>query len=223
MSPNFRSIRMEFAIAFYNIHLAITKSLPFITEELKKLLQDCFPELIPRLANCKSIDDVLDLVQDKCSLIDINCLEIIVKRFYIEDAEVHIQAYNEIIEEFVRSVTVRLCLSENFEITNALSPLQCETAKFILDWKLEDLDKFTLSDIREILSISLESRLSKRVKVIVVTFDNFITVTCTFSLSLATSLIAKAQKTIEAVKKKGLVTLSIGQCIVWDVNRKFEV
>ena len=223
MSPKFRSIRMEFAIAFYNIHLAITKSLSFITEELKKLLQDCFPELIPRLANCKSIDDVLDLVQDKCSLIDINCLEIIVKRFYIKDAEVHVQAYNEIIEEFVRSVTVRLCLNENFEITNALSPLQCETAKFILDWKLEDLDKFKLSDIREILSISLESRLSKRVKVIAVIFDNFITVTCTFSLSLATSLIAKAQKTIEAVKKKGLVMLSIGQCIVWDVNRKFEV
>ena len=214
---------MEFAIAFYNIHLAITKSLSFITEELKKLLQDCFPELIPRLANCKSIDDVLDLVQDKCSLIDINCLEIIVKRFYIEDAEVHVQAYNEIIEEFVRSVTVRLCLNENFEITNALSPLQCETAKFILDWKVKDLDKFILSDIREILSILLESRLSKRVKVIVVTFDNVITVTCTFPLSLATSLIAKAQKTIEAVKKKGLVMLSIGQCIVWDVNRKFEV
>ena len=223
MSPNFRSIRMEFAIAFYNIHLAITKSLPSITEDLKNLLEGCFPESIPRLTNCKSINDVLDLVQEKCSLININCLEIIVKRFYIKDAEVYIQAYNEIIKVFVQSVTVRLCLNENFEVTNALSPLQYETAKFVLDWKLEDLDKFTLSDVLEILSISLGSRLSKRVKVIAVTFDNFITITCTFSLSLATSLIAKAQKTIEAVKKKGLVVLSIGQCIVCDFNRKVEV
>ena len=202
----FTNIRMEFGIAFTNICNIITKSncLPPFAE-VKLLLQNCFPHTFD---NCCCISELLDAIRDKCTLINISCIEKVVKVLKIKDAEAHIQTYRETIKEFCKEVSVTLCLREKF---GEASLLEYEKITFVLDW---DPDEYTLEDIRNILSITFEKELSKKVRIHVVAPDNSITVTCTFPLSLTSFLVAKAKKTVELVKMKGLIQLTIGYYII---------
>ena len=218
MSSEFTSVRSEFGITF-NIIRNIIESKPPSLKDMTKFLEDCYPPLKPSLAHCKSISDVLDVVRDKCTLIDINYLEAVVRRFNIQEATTHIESYKKTIEEFCQSVSVRLCLEEIFPVTAIPSSLKFETATFVLDWNPDD---YTLNDIRTLLSNVFEW-LAKRVTVKVIKEGNSIIVTCTFPLNLLGPLIAKAQKTILSIKKKGLITLTIGQCIIWDIHKRDEV
>ena len=219
MAPTFTSIRGEFAKAVFNIRCCITKSTAS-AEEVKRLLYG-FPDLKPELSNAKTMDDILDVVHDKCTLININYLEVVVEQFKVEDAKAYIEAYKDIIDKFSQKVTIKLCLGERFQITQNLSPLKCETAKFVLDWN-PDTTMATLNDVRDILAVSFQ-KLEKSVKIDVIKKDNSITVTCTFPLHLLVRLIDIAQETIELVKKRGLIRLIIGPCIIWDISSRDQV
>ena len=204
-------MRLEFGTTFSKIRDAI-KEASVTLENLKTFLRDCYPDLSPQLAhNSNTLDDILEIVKEKCTLIDIGILKAIAKRFGITKADVHIKAYEDAIEEFCQTVTTRLSLKESLVVSNN-SPLKCEIAKFVLEW---DPDKTSLTDIKNLLSVAFE-RLNKRVKVIIVTEGNSIIVTCTFPLNLTTLLIAKAQETLESMKRKGLTQLTIGHCTVYD-------
>lgn len=219
MSARFHSMRVKFGTTFNKIRDAINDtSLP--VNRLKCFLQDCYPELTPKLTcpSSDTIDGILDVVKEKCTLIDVCILEAIAERFDITKADIHIKAYKDAIDEFCRTVTVRLCLEESFEMSRS-SPLKCETATFVLEW---NPDETSLADIKNLLSVAFE-RLNKRVKVIVVREGNSITVTCTFSFNLTALLISKAQKTIEVVKKEGLIRMTIGHCIIYDRHKRNEV
>ena len=218
MKPTFKAIRKEFAKAIFKIRSSIAKSQPSL-QEVKSLLYS-FPDLKPELAGAKTIDDILNLVHDKCTLIDITYLEAIVEQFDIEEAKPHIEAYKEKVEHFSQEVAVELCLSESFLVTKIPCLLKCETAKFVLDW--DPTDDYTLKDIEDILAVSLK-KLAKRVKIVVIKEGNSITVICTFPHTLLGPLIAIAQETIELVKKRGLIRLSIGPCIIWDINSRDQV
>ena len=218
MSSQFTSIRTKFGSTF-NIIRRIIKSNPPPLEDMKEFLEDCDSSLKPSLAHCENISAVLNVVRDKCTLIDINYLEEMVTTFNIEGAKTHIESYKKMIEEFCQSVSVRLCLEELFPVTATPPSIRFETATFVLDW---DPDDYTLNDIRTLLSVVFE-RLAKRVTVKVIKEGNSINVTCTFPLNLLGPLIAKAQKTIMSMNKKGLITLTIGHCIVWDVRKRDEV
>lgn len=159
------------------------------------------------------IDDVLDVIYDQCTVIDISCLEESVKTFKIKDAEPYITVYTESIEKFSCSVAVHLCLKEKFQVACAHFLLKDETVKFVIDWDKDDIKTYTLKDISDILSVSFERELSKHVKIIVVEDNNSITFTCTFMHGLAPSFIAKAQEMIEIMKKKGVTRLIIAHCI----------
>ena len=212
MSKTFMTIRMKFGRAFYNICNAITQCHnPPSFSEVKMLLQKCFQQTKEIFDNCQCINDLLDVVQKKCTLINISCIEELVDELKIKDAEAHIQTYHETINEFCKDVSLTLCLKQKFGVANVPSPLKCETVTIVLDW---DPDKHTLEDIRDILSITFEKELSKKVLIHVMEPDNSITVTCTFPLSLMSLLITKAKKTVELVKMKGLIQLTIGNCII---------
>ena len=217
MERTFTSIRGEFAKAVFNIRCCITKSTAS-AEEVKRLLY-AFPDLKPELSNTKTMDDILDVVRDKCTLINISYLEVVVEQFNIEDAKAYIEAYKDIVDKFSQKVAIKLCLGERFQITHNLSPLKCETAKFVLDW---NPDNTTLNDVRNILAVAFQ-KLEKSVKIDVIKKDNSITVTCIFPLHLLVRLIGIAQETIELVKKRGLIRLIIGPCIIWDINSRDQV
>ena len=216
MSPTFNSMRLKFGTTFSEIRDAIEETSVNLGK-LKTFLRDCYPDLSPQLARTSSntLDDILEIVKEKCTLIDIGILKAIAKRFTITKADVHIKAYEDAIEEFCHNVTTRLSLQESLVVFNS-SPLKCETAKFVLEW---NPDETSLTDIENLLSIAFE-RLNKRVKVIVVTEGNSIIVTCIFPLSLTSLLIAKAQETLESLKRRGLLQLTVGHCTIYDHRRE---
>ena len=53
-------------------------------EELKKFLGRCFRELKPQLSVAESFDDVMEVVEEKCTVINIRCLETIIDHYNIE-------------------------------------------------------------------------------------------------------------------------------------------
>ena len=211
MSPIFGSIKREFAIAFSNIREAINTTPPPL-DKLKRFLEDGYPHLESQIVHSESIDEILTVVRKHCTLININCLEGIVERFKIKEAETHIQAYKDIVQSFCQKTKASLCLDENFKITNSPSLLKCETVVFVLNWDPKDC---TLKDIEDILSISLDINVEIRY----IQKGNSIIVTCFFPLNLTTLLIARAQETLEMMKEKGLLHLTVGHCTIYDHRR----
>ena len=215
MSSAFTSIRTEFGTTF-SIIKGIIKSNPPPLEDLIEYLEDCNPSFMPSLAHCESIRSVLNVVRDKCTLIDINYLEAVVNRFNIEEAKKHIESYKEAIDQFCQSVSVRLCLEEIFPVTATPPPLKYETATFVLNW---DPDDYMLNDIRSLLSAVFE-RLDKWVTIKVIK-EGSVIVTCTFPLHLSGSLIAKAQETVQSIKNTGIIRLIIGHSTILDEVSNF--
>ena len=207
----FGSMKREYAIMLSNVREAITKKPPPL-DKLKEYLKDGYSHLKSQIAHSNSIVDVLNVVNDHCTLININCLEGIVKRFKIKEAEIHIQMYKDVIQSFCKETKASLCLDESFKVTNTSFHLQCETADFVLNWDPKDC---TLQDIEDILSESVEGNVQIRV----IREGQSIIVTCFFPLSLTALLITRAQETLESVKGRGLIQLTIGHCTIYDHRR----
>ena len=205
------SMRKEYAIAFSNIREAINTTPPPL-DKLKQFLRDGYSYLKSEIAHSASIDDVLDVVNDHCTLINISCLEGIVTRFKIEEAEIHIQTYKNLVQSFCKETKASLCLNESFKVTNTPSHLQCGTAVFVLDWDPKDC---TLEEIKDIISESVEGN----VQICVIREGKSIIVTCFFPLTLTTLLIARAQETLDSVKRRGLIHLTVGHCTIYDYRR----
>ena len=179
---------------------------------MKQFLRDGYSYLKSQIAHSNSIDDVLDVVNDHCTLINISCLEGIVERFDIKEAETHIQAYKDVVQSFCEKTKACLCLEETLKESKSRSLLKCETAVFVLDW---DPTNYTLQDIRDIIAESVEENIQIRV----IREGNSIIVTCFFPLSLTTLLIARAQETLEMMKEKGLLQLTVAHCTIYDHRR----
>ena len=216
MSPKFTAIRTKFGITFNSIRSKIEENSPPL-EDMKTFLEDCDSFLKPSLAHSKSIRDVLDIVRDKCTLIDINYLEAVVTRFNIKEANSDIESYKKDIDQFCQSISVRLCLQEIFPATATASPLKDETATFVLNW---DPDESMLSDITNIMPAVFE-RLDKWVTVKVIKEGNSIIVACTFPLNLYGLLVVKARKAVHSIK--GLIRMTIGHCTIWDIHTRDKV
>ena len=214
LDPIFGSIRKKFAVTFSTIREVINKTPPPL-DKLKRFLRDGYSHFKTEIAHSNSVDDVLDVVSEHCTLININCLEGIVKRFDIKEAERYIQTYKDEVKTFCEETKASLCLGENFKVIKT-PLLKCETAIYVLDWDPTD---YTLQDIWDILSVSVEGN----VEIHDIREGKSIDVTCFFPLSLATLLISKAQQTLESVKKKGLIQLTVGYCTIYDKFQRDKV
>ena len=115
-------------------------------EDLKIYLQRCFRDLRPQLATAESFDDVMDLVQNKCTIINVCCLEAIVK---ITVAKPHIEEFKTAVNTFCKNIKTDICFKQNFKITSFSHHLTCETIEFVLEW---ETDKYILRDIKDLLS-----------------------------------------------------------------------
>ena len=211
----FGSVRKEFAIFFQNIREVINASPPPL-KELKRFLKDSYPHLKSQVTHSNSIDDILDVVNDHCTLINISCLEGIMKRFNIKEAETHIQSYKDAIQSFCKETKASLCLGESLKVTTTPSLLRCERIVFVLNWDPVDC---SLKDIEEIISESL----SKHVEIRYIQRGRSIVVTCFFPLDLLGPLITTAHEGLELLKKKGLIKLIIGHYIIYDKYKRDEV
>ena len=71
-------------------------------EDLKSYILFCYSELRPQLDNAQTLTDIMVIVKDKNTIIDIEYLEAFVDYFNIQEAKDHIVAYKVAIEEFVK-------------------------------------------------------------------------------------------------------------------------
>ena len=189
-------------------------------EEMKCCLQSHYFHLKQHLANITTIAEFLNVVKEKSSLIDIRCLEVVIDQFCLKKVEQHIEAYKHFINDFCCHITIDSCLNETFDVVVMSTPLKCETLIFFLNWKPSN--NYRIKDATELLFVSFRE-LAKNVKLITLTEDTSLIMTCTFPYSLSSSLIVKAHENIESVKTKGVISLTIADHVVFDENSRDNV
>ena len=181
-------------------------------DELKKYVRRAHIHLRPQLVQCQDTDDIIELIGDQCSLINIALLEGIVVRFKVEEAKSAIQRYKDEIEGFHQEGRpLRRFLDNELSLS---SPLQCETATITVNKAVDD---YELKDINILMTFAFEE-LAPNVKVVVIRDDNSFTIACSFPLTLSESLITTALENIEALIERGIQRLTIGYCTVYDYN-----
>ena len=212
-------MRAQFGIMLYKVQMVIERSQPPI-DHLKSILKYSYPDLASQLSTSKSFNEVLSLVQEKCSIINVALLEKIVQALELKEAEKHINTYKAEINKFCQTLSVRLCLKETFQVSVPHTPLKWETITFVVEG---DPDKILLDDVRNLLSATFEI-LSRSVHVVVIKEGNSIIIKCCFPVHLAMLLIAEAFDNLETLKQRfGLLSLTIGYVTVWNKQNRDEV
>ena len=96
-------------------------------KELIRYLWRCFQNLRPQLTTATSFDDVIEFVQDKCTIINVCCLEAIVDHYKITGAKSHIEEFKTAIDTFCEKIKTDISLKQNFKIASLSQHLTCET------------------------------------------------------------------------------------------------
>ena len=188
-------------------------------KDLKTYLRRCFPDLRPQLSTAESFDDVMDLVQDKCTIVNICCLEFIVNYYNITEAKPHITEFKMTVSTFCEKVKVSICLKQNFKLTSQSHHLICETIEFILEW---EVDKCTLKHIRDLLSKAFED-MAESVQVRAINEGNSIIITCYAPHHMMDILLVTAKKNLVLLKEMGLLKLTLGYDIIYDKHQRDKV
>ena len=110
----FDEIRAKFGMLFLTVLPLIESAVAYKLKELKTFLRMSFPELKPQLAIAESFDDVMDVVREKCTSINISCLEAIVNHYKIEEAKAHIQTYKAEVNQFCQDLKISICENNDF-------------------------------------------------------------------------------------------------------------
>ena len=187
-------------------------------EKLKKYLRRCFRELKPQLSVAESFDDVMEVVEEKCTVVNIGYLETIIDHYNVQEAQVHITTYKSEVDKLCEEIKLSVCQKENF-MTGPSSLLKCETIKFVLEW---ETDKHTFNEIRELLWKAF-GKMAKRVLVKHIDEGNSIIVTCYAPENAINILLMEAQKNLHILIKMGVIKLTIAFHTVWDERSKDKV
>ena len=214
-NDKFVDMRVKFGRTFHKV-IKIMKACPSAVEDLSELLKFSYPPLKTRLTECHDVSSILELIREKCSLVNIKLLESIMSELDVKEAVAVIDQYKASIEEFFQSVSLRLSLDELF---SSIPPLQCETATIYVG---KNVDDCTLHDIEVLVSLAAH-RLSKMVTLVVVKVGNSFTVTCSFPVLLSESLIATALDNIESLIERGVKKLTIGYSTVYDHEKVLQL
>ena len=208
LSPEFTGMRNKFADLIDDVAKAMHN---ISCDDLKQYVRR-HSHLRPQLVQCKDTDDIIDLIGDQCSLINIALLEGIVVRFKVEEAKSAIQRYKDEIESFHQvGRPLRQFLDSELSLS---SPLQCETATITVN---KDVKDYELKDIDILMTIAFEA-LAPNVKVVVIRDSNSFIITCSFPLTISESLITTALDNIEALIERGVQRLTIGYSTVYEVQ-----
>ena len=214
----FEKMRMAFVNLCDDVAPLIEKGARPLSH-FKDYLQRCFPNLKPRLCIAKSFKIVIEIVQEKCTMINIACLEDIVEKYQIETAERLILSYKEKVDAFCGKIKLSVCESANL-IIGPSSFLKCEKIEFVLEWHTDD--EHTLNEIRGLLWKAFED-MANKVLVEEAKKGNSIIVICNAPQHIMDTLLMKAKENLEQLKKKGVIKLTIGYDIILDAHRRYDV
>ena len=183
-------------------------------DDLKSFLRRCRPEVKPHLSLAKSFDDVMEIIEEKCSIINVSILETIVNHYCINEAADYILAYKTHLEEFCE---INICNVQLKKLSSSL--LTCNTIKFIVNW---EVTKCTLSAIKGLLWKAFQD-FDKKVEVVALNEANSIAIVCYAPHHLMDSLLLTAQDNLETLIELGLIQLTIGYYTVYDKRTKDKV
>ena len=214
----FDKMRMAFGNLFDDVAPLIEEGTGPLSQ-FKDYLQRCFPNLKPRLCIAESFKIVIEIVQEKCTMINIACLEVIVERYHIETAERHITTYKETVDAFCGEIKLSVCENANL-IIGPSSFLKCEKIEFVLEWNTDD--EHTLDEIRGLLWKAFED-MANKVLVEEAKKGNSIIVKGNAPQHIMDTLLMKAKENLEQLKKKGVIKLTIGYDIILDAHRRYDV
>uniref|UniRef100_A0A1X7UD37 Death domain-containing protein n=1 Tax=Amphimedon queenslandica TaxID=400682 RepID=A0A1X7UD37_AMPQE len=206
---DFTSMRMSYGRMFYNVG-KIIKQKRCSLKDIKELLSCCSTVLSEKVKKCHHISSILRLIQNECSLTNIELLHTVVDEMKITEADEHIKEYRTELKEFCKSLSISLCLKERFA---SIPPLQCETVTLLFDWEPE---KHVLQDIKDILS-KVSGKLLK------IETSTSISVTCSFPFSDIGFTVLRMIENIHILMGQGLKKLTIGNLTLWrrqDVRQK---
>ncbi|XP_019858845.1 PREDICTED: uncharacterized protein LOC109587067 [Amphimedon queenslandica] len=191
----------------HNVVPLIEAAIPSVND-LKTYLGRCRRDLKPQLKNANSFDDVMDVIEDECSITNVALLETIVNKYSIQDAGDMILAYQTHLDEFCENKLTMFCNCQLKRLSSSL--LTCETIKFILKWNPSE---HSLSSIRALLWKTFKDN---QVEVVVIKEGNSIIVTCYAPHYLMESLLVTARDNVDMLKEMGLISLTIGYYTVYD-------
>ena len=205
----------KLGILIHNIVHLIKVSIPSV-DKLKTYLGGCRRSLKPRLKDANSFDDIMELIEDECSITNIALLETIVNKYSIQDAGDMILAYQTHLDDFCQNKLTMFCNRQLKRLSSSL--LTCETIKFVLKWNPSE---HSLYSIRALLWKTFKDN---QVEVVVIKEGNsIINVTCYAPHYLMESLLVTARDKVDILKELGLISLTIGYYTVYDEHAIDEV
>ena len=71
-------------------------------DDLKKFLGRCFRELKPKLSIAESFDDVMDIIEERCTIINIYCLENVINQYNVKKMNVISKPTKKNLKSFAR-------------------------------------------------------------------------------------------------------------------------
>ena len=210
-------MKVTFGNLIETVEPLIAKGVPSL-EELKKYLGRCFRELKPQLLSAESFDDVMELVEDKCTIINICCLEAIVDHYNITEAKRHITEFKTTVDMFCEKVKTDVCIKQNFKVTSS-HHLTCETIEFVLEW---EADKYTLRDIKDLLSKAFKD-MAKSVQVRAIKEGNSIIVTCYAPHYMMDIVLITTEENLDVLKEMGMIKLTLSYYTIYDKRQRDKV
>ena len=200
--PKFKEMRSNWTSTIINVVNLIMKVPP------DQLMDYLFVYLMSAKQVTKA--DLLQIMIEECSLIDISLLGGIIEHFDIQEAKPIIKQYMMMVDGFCENFLLHF----NEHISN-YPILDGERITIEVNKKVDDK---TLKDIDDLLHIAFE-KLSHNVKLVVIRESNSFIIICSFPLILTDLLIATAIENIELLKDEGMQQLTIGYVNVYSNNK----
>ena len=179
-------------------------------EELKEFIDDCYPELSPKLTTATSVKGVMNIIKSKCNVINIAPVEDVVSFHSITKAEPLITDYNKTVNEFCRNLKIEFLLEKKLSTNDFLI---CETIEFVLDWDPVD---HLLNDIHRLIKKAFKG-MSRRIIVRSMHKGNSIIIVCGAPTHLMSALQLEANNNLIVLQEEfSLIRLTIGHYTVYD-------
>ena len=150
----------------------------------------------------------MEIIEEKCSIINVTILETIVNHYSINEAADYILAYKTHLEEFCE---INICNVQLKKLSSSL--LTCNTIKFIVNW---EVTRCTLSAIKGLLWKAFQD-FDKTVEVAALNEVNSIAIVCYAPHHLM------APDNSKMLIELGLIQLTIGYYTVYDKRTKDKV
>ena len=161
----------------------------------------------PQLAHAETVDDVLLLVIEKCSFINVSCLEAVINHYDIKPAKEELTQYMTTVDEFCEATTISQCVNEIFR-SSYFQLLSCDTVQFV------PRDDCSLSELKS-FKIDLFGQFADRVLIHSIEYKKYATVICYVPQHIRECLKIECKNSSTSMKGE-IQMIHISSDMLWD-------